>query len=155
MECPFCGSEQLFVINSRSTKNNSQIWRRRKCESCQEIFTTYEKADLSYLKVIKRSGKKQMYNRAKLYSGIYHSAIDTKNGDRGEMSELSETLTNEVEQKIILLRSKDISTIEIINIVLSVLRKRSSAIFLRYLAYREGKDEKRLKKLIKKHFLIY
>ena len=151
MLCPYCGSNQVFVVNSRPTRHNSQTWRRKRCRTCKEIFTTYEKVDLSYLKVIKKSGKKQRYSRAKLFSGIYNSAIYSKNTDKGELGELAEALTNEIERKIIQLKKKSVETTEITNIVLSVLQGKSPDIFLKYLAYREGKDRKKMKKLIDRY----
>ncbi len=148
MFCPFCESEQVFVKDSRPTKSNSQVWRRRRCQKCGELFTTYEKIDLSYLIIVKKSGRKERYSRPKLFSGIYHSAIDTKNGDRGDISELCERVTNKVEQDILELRQKEIKSTEILEIVLNNLKETSMEILLRYLAYREGENEKRLKELL-------
>lgn len=152
MNCPFCGSTQVMVTNSRPTKGSSQIWRRRKCLNCKEAFTTYERVNLSQLIVVKRSGKKQKYSRAKLYSGIYHSTIDKKGADRGEMSELSEVLTNLVEQEITNLRKKEIASGEIKEIVLRILGKREPDVLLRFIAYKEGDSKKKIRGLIKKHF---
>lgn len=152
MRCPFCQSDVIFVVNSRPTANESQIWRRRKCSKCGEQFTTYEKINLSYLKVIKRSGAVRVYSRAKLFSGIYHSSIEGKHKDRGEMGELSEKLTQEVEKRIMLLKKKRIETAIIGDIVLSVLKKHSQEIFLHYLAYKEGANDKNLASHITKYY---
>ena len=152
MHCPFCGSTQIMVTNSRPTMRGLQIWRRRKCLKCEGYFTTYERANLSHLIVIKKSGKKQKYSRAKLYSGIYHSTIDKKGADRGEMSKFSEELTNFIEVKIINLRKKMISSSEIENIILDTLRKKAPDVFLRFVAYKEGNDRNKMKNIIKKYF---
>lgn len=151
MDCPFCGGEQIFVVNSRPNVRIGQIWRRRKCGDCGGIFTTYEKVNLTHLFVIKRSGKTQKYSRAKLYSSIYHSAIDIKHADRGEMGKLTDRLTNEIERKIILLKRKKVMSEEIMELVLDTLVKGNWDIFLRFLAYREGKDKNRAKKILKKY----
>ncbi|MEJ2347889.1 MAG: hypothetical protein P8Y17_01655 [Patescibacteria group bacterium] len=98
MHCPFCGSSQIMVTNSRPTKGDSQIWRRRKCLDCQENFTTYERMNLSHLIVVKKSGKKEKFQRAKLYASIYHSMIDRKNFDKGEASQFAEKITEQIEQ---------------------------------------------------------
>lgn len=152
MNCPFCGSTQIMVTNSRPTMAGTQIWRRRKCLDCENFFTTYEKANLSHLIVVKKSGKKQKYSRAKLFAGIYHSTIDKKGADRGEMAELSEEITNLVEQKIMSLRKKEISSDEIKNIVFGILSKKGLDILLRFVAYKEGNQKKAMKKLLKKYF---
>ena len=152
MNCPHCGSNQLSVVNSRPTMNSSQIWRRRKCLTCQEVFTTYERMNLSHLTVVKKSGKRQKFKREKLFSGIYHSAIDKKNADRGEVSEFTSSILLQIEQEILKLKKKEIETREITNIVLEILKKKSPDTFLRYLAYREGNDGKNMKKLLKEYF---
>ena len=152
MECPFCRSNQLMVVNSRPTQKDTQVWRRRKCLDCKGIFTTYEKMDLSHLIVIKKSGKAEKYQRAKLYSGIYHSSIDKKNVDRGEMSKLSEDITNQVEQEILQLKKKNIMSKEITTIVLDLLATKEPDIFLRFLAYREGGNAKEINRAIGKYF---
>lgn len=151
MFCPFCESTQVMVTNSRPTKGSSQIWRRRKCLGCEEIFTTYEKINLSHLIVVKKSGRKERFRRAKLFSGIYHSSIDKKNADRGEMSEFSEKITNQIIQEILKLKRKKIRSTEITEMVLNKLRKRAPDVFLRYLAYREGSDRKKLGTLLKRY----
>lgn len=135
MNCPFCGSSQIFVVNSRPTRGNTQIWRRKKCLGCQKLFTTYESIDLSYLIVIKKSDKRERYNRAKLYSSIYHAAIYGKNVDRGEIGSLAEEITKEVEKAILSLKRKRIKTAEIFKITLGILKKKDFNIFLRYLSY--------------------
>lgn len=135
MICPACNSKWNHVVNSRKTLSGFKIWRRRKCLKCENRFTTYEQADLSFLTVKKRSGKSQKYNRVKLYSGIYFAAIQAKNIDRGEMAILSEKLTNEVEERVLKLNKKIINSKEIIKIVLEVLKEKDKKIYLRYLSF--------------------
>lgn len=154
MQCPFCNSDQLIVTNSRPTGRSTQIWRRRKCQKCGEFFTTYEGIDLSYLMVIKKSGRIQKYNRAKLFTAIYHSAMETKNADRGDMAKFAEEVTSEIEKDIIQLRERKILTSVIIDLVLRNIHKKSSAVFLRFLAYREGSNEKKMMEFIEKYLKI-
>ncbi len=151
MNCPFCGSTQVMVTNSRPTRGDSQIWRRRKCLGCGEVYTTYEKINLSHLVVVKKSGRKERFRRVKLYSGIYHSSIDRKNVDRGEMSEFSGEVTNQIIREILKLKKKEIRSTEITDMVINRLKNKNPDIFLRYIAYREGSNKKRLKSLLKKH----
>ena len=152
MKCPYCQSTQIIVTNSRPTKANTQIWRRRKCLSCKQNFSTYERVNLSYLTVIKKSGQAQRYTRAKLYSGIYHSTLDRKHADRGELSTLSEMMTSEVEKKILNLHKKIVTTIEIKELVLAVLSDKSPDSLLRFLAHRDSNNIPELRKSVKKYF---
>lgn len=134
MKCPNCGSSQTFVVNSRSTKEETQIWRRRKCEDCGERFTTHETIDLSHLVVIKKSGKRERFSRAKLYSGIFWSTHGVKLSDRQQMVD---GITSGVEREILSLRRKVIFTNEIAEIVLRRLSNTNISVFLRFLSYRE------------------
>ncbi len=152
MNCPFCGSSQIMVVNSRPTAGGSQIWRRRKCAKCRAAFTSYEKISLSHLIVIKKSGRRQKFNRAKLYSGIYNSFLDKKGGDRGDAAELAEEITNKVEREIIELKRKNIYSFEIVEIVSKILGRKSPDSLLRFLAYRLGGDLKKLKSFLRKYF---
>ena len=142
MNCPFCGSDQIRVTNTRLTKKETETWRRRFCGKCHEAFTTYERIDLSYLKVIKNDGRKVYYNRAKLFSGIYHCAINLKGVDRGDMGTLAEAITSQIERKILLLRSKLVSTEQIFEIASEILEKSHQGVYLHYLAYFRGHTKK-------------
>jgi transcriptional repressor NrdR len=144
MECPYCNKQQTFVTNSRSTKENAQIWRRRKCQSCKEVFTTHEVIDLSHLIVVKKGGKNERFSRIKLYSGIYGATIGSKLKNR---EFIVEKVTREVEKKILFVKSKKISSDNISDIVLDNLRKSSPPTFLRFLAY--NKDVKSQSQIIR------
>lgn len=108
--------------------------------------------NLEHLKVIKKTGKAQKYNRSKLFSGIYHSSIDRKHFDRGENSMFAEELTSLVEREVLALKKKRVSSEEITDIVLKVLRKKSPDTFLRFIAYREGDKPKRINELLRRYY---
>jgi len=135
MKCPFCDSDQLIVTNSRPTNNEMEIWRRRKCLHCGGLLTTHEKIDLSYIVVIKRSGKRVKYNRAKLYSGIYQAVSATKKMDRGTAGDISEKLLQNIERDILSLKTKELSSEEIFKITAKVLKDNYPDSCLRYIAY--------------------
>lgn len=151
MICPFCNSDQLQTKNTRPTRSFTQTWRRKECLDCKNTFTTYETLDLSYLKVIKRSGKVQRYSRAKLFAGIYHSVIDTRRPDRGEAGTKADKWTKEIEMRLTGLKKNTINSIEILNTVLEVLSKKSIDTFLHFLAYKEQDDNKKIREYLKKY----
>ena len=70
MHCPFCGTEETRVIDSRLVAGGDQVRRRSECTACQERFTTFELAELVMPKVIKRNGQREPFNEEKLRSGI-------------------------------------------------------------------------------------
>lgn len=149
MDCPFCLKPLTSVVNSRPTKQRGQIWRRRRCLYCQETFTTHEIIDLSHLVVIKRSGKTEMFNRMKLYLGIYTATL---NSDKYNKEKLVESITQDIERQLMGLRLKRVESSLIGDIVLKKLCKINMASFLRYIAFCKNiQSEAQMKREIAKY----
>ena len=70
MKCPYCGKLDNKVIDSRLSRDNAAIRRRRECLLCQRRFTTYEKVEDHIPMLIKRDGRREPYSREKLTRGI-------------------------------------------------------------------------------------
>ena len=73
MRCPYCGSENSRVVDSRPAEDNNAIRRRRQCDECGKRFTTYEKIETEPLSVIKKDKTRQLYDRNKIRNGIVQS----------------------------------------------------------------------------------
>lgn len=74
MQCPFCKAADTRVVDSRLAEDGTQVRRRRECEQCSARFTTFERAQLPMPNVLKRSGDAEVFDEAKLRSGIAHAA---------------------------------------------------------------------------------
>jgi transcriptional repressor NrdR len=70
MRCPKCGNQEDRVIDSRSSKDGASIRRRRECIECQHRFTTYEEIERELIRVLKRDGRSEPFDRRKLVTGI-------------------------------------------------------------------------------------
>ncbi|MEM7301152.1 MAG: transcriptional regulator NrdR [Pseudomonadota bacterium] len=70
MKCPYCGSDDTQVKDSRPTEDNTAIRRRRACPDCGGRFTTFERVQLRELSVIKKSGKRVPFDRDKLAKSV-------------------------------------------------------------------------------------
>ena len=70
MRCPFCGADDSKVVDSRLTAEGDAIRRRRMCVECSERFTTYETAELSLPRLIKRDRSRELFDENKLRAGI-------------------------------------------------------------------------------------
>lgn len=70
MRCPFCGTENAKVIDSRDTADGYQIRRRRECLNCKERFTTFESAELLIPYIVKNNGAREPFNPAKLRTSL-------------------------------------------------------------------------------------
>ena len=66
MLCPFCGNEDTQVKDSRPAEDGAAIRRRRLCSACESRFTTFERVQLREITIIKRSGRKSVFEREKL-----------------------------------------------------------------------------------------
>ena len=70
MKCPFCNNTETQVKDSRPTEDGSAIRRRRLCPACGSRFTSFERVQLRDLTVIKKDGKRAVFNRDKLANSI-------------------------------------------------------------------------------------
>lgn len=70
MKCPYCGNIQNKVIDSRLSKDKTSIRRRRECNICKRRFTTFEKVEEVQLMVVKKDGRREVFNRAKIVEGM-------------------------------------------------------------------------------------
>jgi transcriptional repressor NrdR len=70
MRCPFCSGADTKVIDSRFSNEGDQIRRRRECLECQERFTTYETAELTLPRMVKRDSSREGFNEEKLRQGL-------------------------------------------------------------------------------------
>ena len=70
MRCPYCGSLDTQVKDSRPTDDSAAIRRRRVCPDCGGRFTTFERVQLRELTVVKRSGRRTVFDRDKLQTSI-------------------------------------------------------------------------------------
>src|SRR4029078_4880738 len=70
MRCPFCSAVDDKVVDTRPSDNEQVIRRRRECTACTRRFTTYERVDEILPLVIKKDGRREPFDRAKILSGL-------------------------------------------------------------------------------------
>ena len=70
MRCPFCGHAESQVKDSRPSEDGAAIRRRRSCPECAGRFTTFERVQLRELTIVKRSGRRNPFDREKLVRSI-------------------------------------------------------------------------------------
>lgn len=135
MKCPFCGSENLKVIDSRAAEDNT-IRRRRECEQCQSRFTTYEKIETLPLMVIKKDESREPFDREKLIDRIMRST-----SKRPVSTQQIEQIADEIENYGTSKLSHEITSGEIGELVMGHLKKIDEVAYVRFASvYREFKD---------------
>ncbi len=70
MRCPFCEHHDDRVVDSRTSSEGKQIRRRRECANCERRFTTYERVEEAFPRIIKSDGNREEYDRSKVREGL-------------------------------------------------------------------------------------
>lgn len=136
MKCPFCGGESTRVIDSRPVNENTSIRRRRQCDECLKRFTTYEKVEEISLIVIKKDNIRQLYERSKIESGVFHSCHK-----RPISVEQISALVDDVENAIFNMDEMEIPSCKIGELVMERLKYLDAVAYVRFASvYREFKD---------------
>ncbi len=89
VRCPWCQSLDDKVVDSRLAEDGGAIRRRRECLSCGRRFTTYERLEEAPLWVVKRSGHREPFDRAKLIAGV-RSATKNRPATAADLEELAQ-----------------------------------------------------------------
>ena len=149
MKCPFCGCEDSRVIDSRSVEEGASIRRRRECPRCGRRFTTYEKYEQIPLLVIKRDGRREMFDSKKILAGLLRAFEK-----RPFTYEQIQSLTNQIENEIRASGENEVKSTKIGEVVMAHLEKIDQIAYVRFASvYREFKDVNtfmdELKKILK------
>ena len=136
MRCPFCATHDTRVIDSRLASEGDQVRRRRECISCKERFTTYEIAELTLPKIIKRDGARESFDEKKLRSGM-HRALEK----RPVKSEDIEAAVNRIKKKMTVSGEREIQADELGELVMKELSILDHVAFVRFASvYRSFQD---------------
>ncbi len=149
MKCPYCGSKDTEVVETRDSEDLETIRRRRECLSCKKRFTTYERIENINLIVIKKDGRREQFDRDKLKRGIIRSCEKTK-----VSLETIEKIVTEIERELRGADSVEIDSKKIGQMVAARLKSldkvayiRFSSVFKRFVDVEDF--EKEVKRLIK------
>ena len=136
MRCPFCGSENSQVKDSRPSDENSAIRRRRICSDCGGRFTTFERVQLRDLIVVKKSGRKVPFNRDKLSRSV-EIALRKRPIEPERIDRLVTGLVRQLESS----GESEISSAEIGELVIAALRELDPVAYVRFASvYRDFRD---------------
>ena len=136
MRCPVCNHEDTKVVDSRLSNDGTSIRRRRLCESCEHRFSTVEEIELLDTTVIKRDGRRELYIREKLVSGI-RRALEK----RSYTDENFHALVHSIEADIAKRGSHEITSADIGEIVMERLKSFDKIAYIRFASvYRAFED---------------
>jgi transcriptional repressor NrdR len=136
MRCPFCSFAESKVIDSRAAEEGSSIRRRRECLQCVRRFTTYEVVEETPLMVIKKDGRREMFDKPKLLSGLLKACEK-----RAIPVSVIETLADKVEKEIRNSMEREVSSRHIGETVMRFLKDIDQVAYVRFASvYRQFAD---------------
>jgi transcriptional repressor NrdR len=141
MLCPYCGYDESNVLESREAEDGKVTRRRRECLKCKKRFTTYERIGSIDLKVIKKTGKREDYQREKLQKCLDKACWKMSEEEKNKV-------IDEIEMKLLNWPSVEIPSKEIGMMVMEKLKNVDPMAYIRfatvYLDINEVKDFEKL-----------
>jgi transcriptional repressor NrdR len=136
MRCPYCGHPEDRVVDSREAQEGQVTRRRRECLGCARRFTTYERIDEVLPHVVKKDGRREAFDRAKIADGVA-----TACQKRPVSAEQIEALVADVERQIQEMGEREIRTAVIGEAVMQRLRRLDEVAYVRFASvYRAFRD---------------
>ncbi len=136
MKCPFCSYQESKVVDSRPTDEGTVIRRRRECISCGKRFTTYEKIEHMPIFVIKKDGRREVFDSGKIMGGVL-KACEKRPVSITDI----ENLVADVEKTIYNSLEKEITSENIGEMVMERLKELDEVAYVRFASvYRQFKD---------------
>lgn len=136
MKCPACGFLDDKVVDSRSVKDGAGVRRRRVCLNCSHRFSTYEGIIREELRVVKRTGICEDFDKDKLRRGICNACYK-RPVDSDKIDQLVEDISSLIQKEF----DKDVPSSEIGRIVMEALKKVDQVAYVRFASvYRKFKD---------------
>ena len=139
MRCPYCGSLDTQVKDSRPSEDSSAIRRRRACPDCGGRFTTFERVQLRELMVVKKSGRRVPFDRDKLMRSI-EIALRKRPVDPERVERMVNGIVRQLESQ----GETEVPTERIGELVMEGLRALDSVAYVRFASvyrnFREARD---------------
>lgn len=132
VRCPFCSADDDRVVDSRLAEDGVAIRRRRECANCNQRYTTFERIEEIGLYVLKRSGDREPFTRAKILSGVRSAAKNRPVDD-----EMLNGVAVTVEEAMRLL-NRDVTSEEVGMATLETLRDIDDVAYVRFASVYKG-----------------
>ena len=136
MKCPFCGHGEDRVIDSRESEEDDYIRRRRECLKCERRFTTYERIEGISLMVVKKDGRRELFDRKKILTGLI-KACEKRPISTEKLEELTDTIERSLQKRF----DKEVLSKQIGEEVIQRLHALDEVAYVRFASvYRQFKD---------------
>lgn len=136
MKCPFCGSSESKVTDSRTSESADSIRRRRECLSCGQRFTTFERLEETPITVIKKGGEREPLDRQKLLGGLLRASVK-RHISRDQLEQLVSDIEADLRNQF----KYEVTSKKLGELILNRLRSLDKVAYVRFASvYREFQD---------------
>ncbi|HTL98432.1 MAG TPA: transcriptional regulator NrdR, partial [Holophagaceae bacterium] len=136
MRCPFCGHLEDKVVDSRESREGEAIRRRRECLGCGRRFTSYERVEEVPIVVVKKDGRREPFDRAKLLKGLL-AACQKRPVSLARLEELA----TDIQAKLLDRPDREIRSRDLGEVVMDELKGLDQVAYVRFASvYRDFKD---------------
>src|SRR3954454_8241198 len=136
VRCPVCSNDDDRVVDSRTSDDGTTIRRRRECLNCRRRYTTYERIEEIPLVVVKRSGEREPFDRAKIVVGLRAAAKSRPLSD-----DQLEAIAADVDDQLRLAGAGDVTSERVGLLVLDHLRDLDHVAYMRFASVYKGFDD--------------
>ncbi len=144
MKCPYCSSESIRTLETRSSQDNT-IRRRKECLNCGKRFTTYEYIETVELMVRKTDGRIERFDLNKILTGL-QKACEKRPVPMEQIRNLSER----VRQELMMKGKEEVSSQEIGDVVMKYLKNLDHIAYVRFASvYRRFEEPEDFKRILK------
>ena len=136
MKCPSCHEDHDRVLDSRASQDGFSIRRRRQCLKCRRRYTTYERIEVTTVKIVKKDGSREAFDHAKMKQGLEKACWKRPVSDE-QIERVITTIESELEANL----DSEVESQQVGEMVMEQLRKLDEVAYVRFASvYRQFKD---------------
>lgn len=145
MRCPFCSHGETQVVETRESDEGDVVRRRRRCQTCDKRFTTYERAEIALPVVVKKDGTRADFEPAKL-----RASMQLALRKRPVSIEQVDAALARIEEKLLTSGARELPSTKLGELVMRELKKIDKVAYVRFASvYRSFEDVDEFRQLIR------
>ena len=145
MRCPYCGHDETQVVETRESDEGGAIRRRRRCQSCEKRFTTYERAEIAMPAVVKKDGSRVDFDAAKLRASMLLALRK-----RPVSIEQVDAALERMQDKLLASGAKEVTSARLGELLMRELKRIDKVAYVRFASvYRSFEDVDEFRQLIR------
>ena len=145
MRCPFCSHEETQVVETRDSDEGDVVRRRRRCQSCDKRFTTYERAEIALPSVVKKDGTRADFDASKI-----HASMQLALRKRPVSVEQIDAAMERIQEKLLNCGAMEVPSTRLGELVMRELKRIDKVAYVRFASvYRSFEDVDEFRQLIR------